>query len=69
MARIIIEPPTDQRDFPGKFLRAITLVHEGGVKLESGTKLVSRYAVLVVDDPLKAIQRLQAEGITAHIDG
>ncbi|MGC2305598.1 hypothetical protein [Candidatus Binatus sp.] len=51
MARIIVDPPpTGHNLLANDFLKALTVLHDGGFELRSGTKLTSRYAVLVVED-------------------
>src|ERR1700686_530659 len=49
MAKIIINPPRGV-DLADEFLKALSLLHSNGIKPRTGTKLVSRYAVVVVDD-------------------
>jgi hypothetical protein len=46
------------------------LLQESGVQPRAGTKLVSRYAVIVVDDrePLSAVARLRASDMVVAID-
>ena len=51
MARIIVNPPpTSQNDLAADFLKALTVLHDGGFEPRSGTRLTSRYAVVVVED-------------------
>ena len=45
-----------------------SLLNEKGIKLYSGTKLVSRYAVIVADDPSKALEHLRAGNIAAIVE-
>jgi hypothetical protein len=55
MARIIVDPPpTGHNVLATDFLKALTVLHDGGFELRSGTKLTSRYAVLVVEDSAAA---------------
>jgi len=50
MARIIVDSRTGSGELAGMFVRALGLLHEAGINPRAGTKLVSKYAVLVVDD-------------------
>jgi hypothetical protein len=47
MTRIIVAPASSGNDLSQRFAKAVTLLNEKGIKLYSGTKLVSRYAVIV----------------------
>jgi hypothetical protein len=49
MARIIVEKP-GQGDLADGFVKALNLLQVGGFKPRAGTKLVSRYGVIVVED-------------------
>jgi hypothetical protein len=51
MKRIVIERPKDA-DLADEFRKALDLLCDGGYKPRSGTKLLSRYAVIMVDDKL-----------------
>ena len=44
---------------------ALTVLHDGGIEPRSGTKLTSRYAVLVVEDSAAgpAIEKLSSENL------
>jgi hypothetical protein len=50
MTRIIVTPASSGNDLSQRFVKAINLLNENGIKLYSGTKLVSRYAVIVAED-------------------
>ena len=52
MIRIIVEPASTGNDLSQRFVKAVSLLNEKGIKLYSGTKLVSKYAVIVAEDPL-----------------
>jgi len=67
MARIIVEPASTGNDLPQRFVNALNLLNEKGIKLHSGTKLVSKYAVIVAEDPYKALEHLRAGNITAFV--
>ncbi len=70
MARIIVDPPTaGYDDLSADFLKALTVLREGGFEPCSGTKLTSRYAVLVVEDSAadRAIEKLASANLkVAH---
>jgi hypothetical protein len=51
MARIMVERPASGNDLSDSFVKALKLLSESGIKPQSGTKLVSKYAVIVVEDP------------------
>jgi hypothetical protein len=52
------------------FLRALTVLHDGGFELRSGTKLTSRYGVLVVEDAAAqpAIEKLASANLKVARD-
>ncbi|HSV23295.1 MAG TPA: hypothetical protein VLJ17_09720 [Xanthobacteraceae bacterium] len=71
MARIIVNPPPFGRDvLAADFLKALTVLHDGGFELRSGTKLTSRYAVLVVEDSTAdpAIEKLASANLKVARD-
>ena len=68
MARIIVEPAASGYDLSDSFVKALKLLSESGIKPQSGTKLVSKYAVIVVEDPVKVVEHLRAENIPASIE-
>jgi len=68
MARIIVKPAASGNDLSDSFVKALKLLSESGIKPQSGTKLVSRYAVIVVEDPVKVVEHLQAENIPASVE-
>ena len=70
MTRIIIHATGSTDELPGYFLRAVTLLTNGGLEPRAGTKLVSRYGVIVVDDPQvqSAIESLRAANMEATVD-
>jgi hypothetical protein len=69
MAKIIINPPRGV-DLADEFLKALSLLHSNGIKPRTGTKLVSRYAVVVVDDGIadKTVAQLNNANIAASPD-
>jgi hypothetical protein len=70
MARIIVQSTGDTNDLSDGFVRAAKLLSDGGIKLCTGTKLVSRYAVIVVEDRQvrSAIECLRAGDVPAVLD-
>ena len=48
--RIIIRPSDTLADLSDGFVRALTLLTDSGLRPRTGTMLVSKYAVIVVDD-------------------
>jgi hypothetical protein len=68
MARIIVQPASSGNDLSDRFVRALSLLKQKGVRLQSGTKLVSRYAVIVTEDPSKVLEHLRAENIAAFLE-
>jgi hypothetical protein len=68
MARIIVEPASRGNDLSTRFVEALNLLNEKGIKLQSGTKLVSKYAVIVAEDPSKALEHLRARNIAAFVE-
>ena len=68
MTRIIVEPASGGDDLSDRFVKALSLLKQKGVKLHSGTKLVSKYAVIVADEPSKVLEHLRAEDIAAFME-
>lgn len=70
MTRIIVQPTGSTDDLSDCFVRAVTLLTDSGLKPCAGTKLVSRYGVIVVDDPKvqSAIETLRARSMQATLD-
>lgn len=68
MTRIIVTPASSGNDLSERFVIAINLLNEKGIKLYSGTKLVSRYAVIVAEDPSKALEHLRSGNIPAFVE-
>lgn len=70
MTRIIIHATGSTDDLSSCFLRAVTLLTNGGLKLRAGTKLVSRYCVIVVDEPQvqAAMKSLWAGNVQATLE-
>jgi len=70
MTRIIVQSTGDADDLSDSFVCAAKLLTDGGLKLCPGTKLVSRYAVIVVEDPQArfAIECLRLGNVSAVLD-
>ena len=68
MARIILQPAASGNDLSENFVKALKVLNASGVKLRSGTKLVSKYAVIVVEDPTRVVEHLRAEKIAAFVE-
>jgi hypothetical protein len=64
--RIIVEHAPSGSDLSDNFIKAVNVVHERGLKLYPGTKLVSRYGVIIVQDPVTVLEWLHAEKIAAY---
>ena len=62
MARTIVQSTGNAGDLSDSFVRAAKLLIDGGLKLCAGTKLVSRYAVIVVDPAGSVCNRVLAVG-------
>jgi hypothetical protein len=63
MASITVEPGASGNDLSDCFVKALNLLSETGIKAQSGTKLVSKYAVLGVEDPVKVVEHPSARNI------
>jgi hypothetical protein len=50
------------------FVEALNLLNEKRVKLQSGTRLVSKYPVIVAEDPSKALEHLRARNIGTFVE-
>jgi len=68
MARIIVQPASNGNDLSERFVKALSLLDASGIKLRPGTQLVSRYAVIVADNPSNALEHLQAGNIAAFVE-
>ena len=67
MGRILI-PRAD--DLPLSFRTGLNVLADAGIQIRAGTKLLTRYAVLVVDDAAldDAMKKLSAAGMNAQKD-
>ena len=68
MVRIFVEPDAPDHDLPGSFIKALNILNENGIKPRCGTKLVSKYAVIVTEDPLKVLEQLRIANIAAFVE-
>src|SRR5262249_44794697 len=68
MVRIFVEPAAAGHDLPGSFIKALNILNQNGIKPRSGTKLVSKYAVIVTEDPLKVLEHLGSANIDAFVE-
>ena len=68
MVRIFVEPAAADHDLPGSFIKALNILNQNGIKPRSGTKLVSKYAVIVTEDPLKVLEHLRSANIDAFVE-
>jgi len=68
MARIIVEPAASGYDLSDSFVKALKLLSENGIRPQSGTKLVPKYAVIVVEGPVKVVEHLRTENIPASVE-
>jgi hypothetical protein len=50
MARIIIDDSPSKDELADKFIVALSLLKERGLRPKTGTKLLSKYAVIEVED-------------------
>jgi len=67
MQRIVI---VEGGDLSASFRAALNALDSAGIQIKPGTKLLTRYAVVIVDDPAldDAIARLLAAGVKAQKD-
>lgn len=70
MRRIVIDRPSGG-ELADEFRKALNLLCDGGLKPGNGTKLLSRYAVIAVDDVFveQALAHLRLAQISARKDG
>jgi hypothetical protein len=69
MQRIIIARSRDE-NLPEQFRRALNLLHDAGFETRPGTKLLTRYAVVVIDAraSVAALGALHGANFTASVD-
>lgn len=71
MARIIIDPRPGTGDLAEMFVRALALLHDAKIKFSPGTKLLSKYAIIVADDDAadRAVAVLRGASLSASKEG
>jgi lipopolysaccharide biosynthesis regulator YciM len=62
MVRIFVEPAAAGHDLPSSFIKALNILNE------NGTKLVSKYAVIVTEDSSKVLEHLRLGNIAAFVE-
>lgn len=67
MSRIIIDSRSGALDLAETFLKALGLLHDAEINPRPGTRLISRYAVIVVDDAAtdRAVAQLCGASVSA----
>jgi hypothetical protein len=67
MSRIIIDSRAANVDLAETFVRAVALLHDARIALRPGTKLLSKYAVVVADDEAadRAVALLRSASLNA----
>ncbi len=67
MSRIIIDPRAGAADLAEMFVRAVGLLQDARIKLRPGTKLISKYAIVVADDEVtdRAVDLLRSASVSA----
>ncbi len=67
MARIIIDSRTGVGDLAEMFVRALGLLQDARIVLRPGTKLLSKYAVIIADDEAadRAVAVLRSANVSA----
>ncbi len=67
MSRIIIDSRTDTADLAEMFVRALGLLQDARIELRPGTKLLSKYAIVVADDEAtdRAVAVLRSASVSA----
>jgi hypothetical protein len=66
MARIIIDSQAGSGDLAQNFVRALGLLQDARIELRPGTKLISKYAIIMADD--EATDRALALLRSANVD-
>ncbi|HXW83511.1 MAG TPA: hypothetical protein VEJ86_03840 [Candidatus Binataceae bacterium] len=67
MARIIIGDTASKDDLADKFITALSLLKDRGLRPRTGTKLLTKYAVIEVEDAITdhAVQQLRSANLHA----
>jgi hypothetical protein len=71
MARIIIDPRAGAGDLAEMFVRALGLLQDAKIKLNPGTKLLTKYAIITADDDAadRVVAVLRSASISASREG
>ncbi len=71
MARIIIDPRGGTGDLAEMFVRALGLLQDARIKFNPGTKLLTKYAIIMADDDAadRAVAVLSSASISASKEG
>jgi hypothetical protein len=71
MARIIIDPRGGTGDLAEMFVRALGLLRDARIKFNPGTKLLTKYAIIMADDDAadRAVAVLRSASISASKEG
>jgi len=67
MARIIIDSRAGAGDLAQAFVRALGVLQDAQIELRPGTKLISKYAIIVADDEAtdRAVALLRGASVVA----
>jgi len=67
MSRIIIDSRAGSGDLSEVFVRALGLLQDARIKLRPGTKLISKYAIIVADEEAtdRAVALLRSASVSA----
>jgi hypothetical protein len=67
MRRIFIDSRAGTGDLAEKFVQALLLLQNAGIKPRPGTKLISKYAIIVVDEAAtdRAVAHLCSASVSA----
>ncbi len=71
MARIIIDPRGGTSDLAEMFVRALGLLQDARIKFNPGTKLLTKYAIIIVDDDAadRTVAVLRSANLSASKEG
>jgi len=67
MTRIIIDSQAGADDLAEMFVRALAVLQDARIKLRPGTKLISKYAIIMADDEAtdRAVAILRSASVVA----
>jgi hypothetical protein len=71
MSRIIIDTRTSGGNLAEMFVRALGLLHDAQIEIRPGTKLLTKYAVVIADDEAtdRALSILHGASVVASKEG